>query len=162
MMKRFYTSFLLLMACFLCLTACSKKEVVKPETVVQQHIKALVSDDFENAAKLVYVPENISNPAAYQQKIRDVLQQDKKELDGRGVFQDVTIKDVLTRFTNGKVYNCDLNASYNIGARYYIREILAALPARDRLRTEAKVPQCSKRSTCTLSDLISLNAALAA
>ena len=103
MMKRFYTSFLLLMACFLCLTTCSKKEVVKPETVVQQHIKALVSDDFENAAKLVYVPENISNPAAYQQKIRDVLQQDKKELDGRGVFQDVTIKDVLTRFTNGKV-----------------------------------------------------------
>ena len=102
-MKRFYTSFLLLMACFLCLTACSKKEVVKPETVVQQHIKALVSNDFENAAKLVYVPENISNPAAYQQKIRDVLQQDKKELDGRGVFQDVTIKDVLTRFTNGKV-----------------------------------------------------------
>ena len=68
----------------------------------------------------------------------------------------------LCRFKSGKVYNCDLNASYNIGARYYIREILAALPARDRLRTEAKVPRCCKRSTCTLSDLISLNAALAA
>lgn len=68
----------------------------------------------------------------------------------------------LCRFKNGKVYNCDLNASYNIGARYYIREILAGLPERDRLRAEAKVPRCRKRSTCTLSDLISLNAALAA
>lgn len=68
----------------------------------------------------------------------------------------------LCRFKSGKTYNCDLNASYNIGARYYIREILAGLPERDRLRIEAKVPRCCKRSTCTLSDLISLNAALAA
>lgn len=66
----------------------------------------------------------------------------------------------LCRFQNGKIYNCDLNASYNIGARYFIREILKSLPAKVRLRIEAKVPQCSKRSTCTLSTLISLNAEL--
>lgn len=68
----------------------------------------------------------------------------------------------MCRFQNGKIYNCDLNASYNIGARYFIREILKSLPATERLRIEAKVPQCSKRSTCTLSTLISLNAELAA
>lgn len=67
----------------------------------------------------------------------------------------------LCRFQNGKVYNCDLSASYNIGARYFIREIIKSLPVRDRLLIEAKVPQCSKRSTCTFSTLINLNAVLA-
>ena len=62
--------------------------------------------------------------------------------------------------TTGKVYNCDLNASYNIGARYFAREITKSLPARVRQRMEAKVPSCAKRSTCTLSTLISLNAEL--
>lgn len=62
----------------------------------------------------------------------------------------------MCRFQNGKVYNCDLSASYNIGSRYYIREILKSLPVRERLELEAKVPQASKRSTCTLSTLISL------
>ena len=56
--------------------------------------------------------------------------------------------------------NCDLNASYNIAARYYIRELIKSCPVTDRLVIEAKVPQCSKRSTCTLADLISLNAVL--
>ena len=68
----------------------------------------------------------------------------------------------LCTFTTGKVYNCDLSASYNIGARYFIREILKSLPARARLQMEAKVPSICKRSTCTFSTLISLNAALVA
>ena len=67
----------------------------------------------------------------------------------------------LCRFSNGKVYNCDLSASYNIGARYFIRELLKSVPEKVRLRIEAKVPQCSKRSTCTFSTLVSLNAVLA-
>ena len=64
----------------------------------------------------------------------------------------------LCKFQNGKTYNCDLSASYNIGARYFIREILKSLDESSRLRIEAKVPQCSKRSTCTFSTLINLNA----
>ena len=68
----------------------------------------------------------------------------------------------ICKFTSGKVYNCDLNASYNIGARYFTREILKSLPARERLALEAKVPQAAKRSTCTLSALINLNAELMA
>ena len=66
----------------------------------------------------------------------------------------------LCRFENGKVYNCDLSASYNIGSRYYVREILKSLPVRERLALEAKVPQAAKRSTCTLSTLINLDAEL--
>ena len=67
----------------------------------------------------------------------------------------------LCKFTNGKVYNCDLSASYNIGARYFIRELLKSVPEKARLRIEAKVPQCSKRSTCTFSTLVNLNTVLA-
>ena len=66
----------------------------------------------------------------------------------------------LCKFRNGKTYNCDLSASYNIGARYFIREILKSLDESSRLLIEAKIPQCSKRSTCTFSTLISLNAVL--
>ena len=66
----------------------------------------------------------------------------------------------LCRFQNGKVYHCDLSASYNIGSRYFIRKILKSLPEPVRLELEAKVPQVSKRSTCTWSTLINLNAEL--
>ena len=66
----------------------------------------------------------------------------------------------LCQFQTGKIYNCDLSASYNIGARYFVRELIKSLDARTRLGIEAKVPQSAKRSTCTFSTLISLNAEL--
>ena len=65
------------------------------------------------------------------------------------------------QFTTGKFYNADLNASYNIGARYFIRHILKTVTVTQRLALEAKVPQVAKRSTCTLSGLINLRSALA-
>ena len=65
-------------------------------------------------------------------------------------------------FQNGKQYNCDLNASYNIGARYFIRELLKSLPETARLAAQAQVPELAKRSTCTRSSLISLCAVLSA
>ena len=60
------------------------------------------------------------------------------------------------QFPTGKTYNADLNASYNIGARFFIRHLLKTVTATQRLALEAKVPQVAKRSTCTLSDLINL------
>lgn len=66
----------------------------------------------------------------------------------------------VCEFRTGKVYNCDLNASYNIGARYFIREILGSMPERARCEAEAKVPALRKRSTCTLSDLKGLRAVM--
>lgn len=68
----------------------------------------------------------------------------------------------LMQFSTGKIYNADLNASYNIGARYFIRALFKTVTATQRLVLEAKVPQVTKRSTCTLSHLINLRSELAA
>lgn len=88
----------------------------------------------------------------------------KFAFDGSGVVshgKDANLPSYsVCQFQNGKIYNCDLNAAYNIGARYYIRENLKSLPAKVRLAIEAKVPQLAKRSTCTLSSLFNLNTAL--
>lgn len=82
--------------------------------------------------------------------------------DGSGKVERDENNYSMCMFANGKHYHCDLSASYNIGARYFIREILKSLPVKVRLDIQAKVPECSKRTTCTLSTLLSLNAELAA
>ena len=66
----------------------------------------------------------------------------------------------IIQFASGKIYNADLNAAYNIGARYWIRHLLKTVSETKRLALEAKVPQVAKRSTCTLSHLISLRSEL--
>lgn len=82
--------------------------------------------------------------------------------DGSGaVERNVGGSYSICRFQNGKVYHCDLNASYNIGARYFIREILKSLPETERLAIWAKVPGCARRRTCTLSTLTDLAAVMA-
>ena len=86
----------------------------------------------------------------------------KLAYDGSGEVERDEDNYSMCKFKNGKKYHCDLSASYNIGARYFIREILKSLPVMLRLSIEAKVPQCIKRPTCTLSTLISLNAELTA
>lgn len=81
--------------------------------------------------------------------------------DGSGrVVRGIDGNYSICRFTSGKIYNCDLSASYNIGARYFIREIIKSLPEKVGLALEAKVPQVARRSTCTYSTLISLVAEL--
>ena len=84
----------------------------------------------------------------------------KLAFDGSGEVTRNKDNHSICKFATGKVYNCDLSASYNIGARYYIREILKNLPVRVRSQVEAKVPQLAKRTSCTLSTLINLNAVL--
>ena len=63
----------------------------------------------------------------------------------------------LATFSTGKQYNCDLNASYNIGARYFIREILKSLPETTGCSLKAKVPMMNRRTSCTLSTLWQVN-----
>ena len=46
-----------------------------------------------------------------------------------------------------------LSASYNIGARYFIREILKPLPETERSSLEAKVPVVKRRTSCVYADL---------
>ena len=80
--------------------------------------------------------------------------------DGSGFVHRHKNNYSLCTFQTGKAYHTDLNAAYNIGARYYVREIIKSLPERDRLEIQAKVPELSRRSTCTLSSLINLNVVL--
>ena len=84
----------------------------------------------------------------------------KLAYDGSGEVKRDTNNYSLCTFTTGKQYNCDLNASYNIGARYFIGEELKTLSESKRLDIEAKVPECSKRTSSTLSTLIRLYAVI--
>ncbi len=63
----------------------------------------------------------------------------------------------LCLFKNVKVYNCDLSASYNIGARYFIREKEKSISATRWSAIVAKVPECQKRTKCTYSTLLEIN-----
>lgn len=64
----------------------------------------------------------------------------------------------LCTFSTGKHYHADLNAAYNIAARYFIRAICKSVSEEIRLSISANVPKCDKRSTCTLSVLRDLYA----
>lgn len=63
----------------------------------------------------------------------------------------------LCKFSNGKIYNCDLSASYNIGARYFIRDIQKSISVTKWSDVVAKVPECQKRTQCTYSTLLKIN-----
>lgn len=63
----------------------------------------------------------------------------------------------LCRFSNGKIYNCDLSASYNIGARYFIRETQKSISVKMWSDIVAKVPECQKRTQCTYNTLLEIN-----
>ena len=58
--------------------------------------------------------------------------------DGSGKVERDPDNHSLCTFTSGKRYNCDLSASYNIGARYFIRELTKPMPATARSVLEAE------------------------
>lgn len=64
------------------------------------------------------------------------------------------------RFSSGKLYHSDLNACYNIGARYFTREMLKALDVSPKSGHLANVLGGSGGSAFTLSSLINLNTVL--
>ena len=66
----------------------------------------------------------------------------------------------LCTFTNKKRYNCDFSASYNIGARYFIRELTKPMPATAWSVLEAEVPAVRRRSSCVYADLVKLSAVM--
>ena len=73
--------------------------------------------------------------------------------DGSGTVVRDPDNHSFCTFQNGKRYNCDLSASYNIGARYFIRELLKPLPVTERSLLEAKVPSVKRRISCVYADL---------
>ena len=82
--------------------------------------------------------------------------------DGSGPLIRDEKNHSLAVFTNGKQYNCDLSASYNIGARYFIRELLKPVPETGRSALAAKVPAVQRRISCTYADLLALRKEMAA
>lgn len=71
--------------------------------------------------------------------------------DGSGEVNRDKKNFSICKFSTGKIYNCDLNASYNIGARYLIRAFLEPLRESEKLQFQAKVPEIVKRTNCTLA-----------
>ena len=73
--------------------------------------------------------------------------------DGSGEVVRDPDNHSLCTFKNGKQYNCDLSASYNIGARYFIRELLKPVSVKRQSLLWTKVPEAERRTTCTLNTL---------
>ena len=63
----------------------------------------------------------------------------------------------LCTFASGKRYDCDLSASYNIAARYFIRAVKKSMTETDWSQCVAEVPALAKRTDCTLSTLWKLH-----
>lgn len=80
----------------------------------------------------------------------------KLAFDGSGEVRRDKKNYSLCTFSTGKRYANDLNASYNIGARYFIRAYQKAIPAKEWSELVAKVPGLSTRTLGTLSTLRSL------
>ena len=78
--------------------------------------------------------------------------------DGSGAVTRDSHNHSLCTFTTGKKYKCDLSASYNIGARYFAREIWKSLPEKAASTLKAKVPELWYGAQCTLSTLRDLYA----
>ena len=77
----------------------------------------------------------------------------KLAFDGSGALERDETNRALATFASGKQYNCDLSASYNIGARYFVRELLKPLPAMVRSQLSANVPDVERRIQVTLATL---------
>ncbi len=87
--------------------------------------------------------------------IQDLCMEYQQGLHMRGQEQLSVIRAITVSVHSRmeKRYNCDLSASYNIGARYFIRELLKPLPATERSLLEAKVPSVKRRISCVYADL---------
>ncbi|BDG34918.1 transposase [Saccharococcus caldoxylosilyticus] len=133
--------------------------------------KMKMPKDYDGAKKLrhklhhwckIGIQNKVEQMAHYRgMRIRRVNAKNTSALafDGSGEVKRNNKRDLAT-FPNGKVYHADLNASYNIGARYFIREFLKSFSEKKRLQWEAKVPSLAARTRQTLSSLISLHQAM--
>ena len=74
--------------------------------------------------------------------------------DGSGRLKRDPANHSLSVFRTGKQYDCDLSASYNIGARYFIRELQKSIPETEWSVLAAKVPGVQRRTSCVYADLV--------
>ena len=99
-----------------------------------------------------YSQVNAKNTSALAFDGSGYVKRDEKNASLCVFPSEITPKGKVS-YRNGKQYNCDLNASYNIGARYFIKKIWEELSDKKKSQLEAKVPQVGRRTQCTLSTL---------
>lgn len=127
---------------------------------LSSNFKGKLSDKIHHWKKMAIIKKTCVKAHIYNIRYARVNPKNTSSLafDGSGnVYRGINNNYSICKFTNGKTYNCDLNASYNIGARYFIREYLKSLSETEALEVMAKVPDLSKRTRCTLNTLITLN-----
>lgn len=81
----------------------------------------------------------------------------KLAYDGSGKVKRAPDNHSLATFASSKQYNADLNACYNIGARYFIREVTKPMSKKAWSQCKAKVPDIERRTQCTLHSLRQLH-----
>lgn len=137
------------------------------DVVVMEKLSEKRSKHFgQNAMRLAIWRKNdvinrVQDLAHYKgMKFSTVLAQNTSKLafDGSGEVKRDENNYSLCTFKSGKKYNCDLNSSYNIGARYFVREIWKTFPEKNITAIKAKVPELWCGAHCTLSTLIDLYA----
>ena len=74
--------------------------------------------------------------------------------DGSGRLERDPSNHSLSVFHTGKQYDCDLSAAYNIGARYFIRELQKSISETEWSVLAAKVPGVQRRTSCVYADLV--------
>lgn len=77
----------------------------------------------------------------------------KLAYDGSGEVKRDKNDFSLCTFASGKRYACDLSASYNIGARYFLRAIQNAMSVEAWEQLKAEVPEFATRTRWTMSTL---------
>ena len=127
-----------------------KKRISKKQRVHHWKHKALI-DMITNKAHLLKMRVSTVNA-----KNTSALAFDGSGKVKRGYEVSEATPYSIAKFTTGKIYNVDLSASYNVGARYIIRYKLKALPEKERSLVEAKVPLLKVRTLCTLSTLVDM------
>lgn len=78
--------------------------------------------------------------------------------DGSGPVERDKNNYSMCTFTSGKRYHCDLSASYNIGARYFLRAIEKSMSETAWSELTAKVPEFPRRTDYTLATLLAVSA----
>jgi len=131
--------------------ACYVQEMV--EHKAHKSLRRISRVNLANARQLAFdgsgkVDQILTNPPEIVKvKVRN-KKTGRAELVKRHLFNPN-----ICKFQTGKEYSTDLNAAYNIGARYFVREIYKTLKPRQQRNICALVPECEKRSTVTLNSL---------
>lgn len=105
------------------------------DVIVMEYLNIKKKHTARNASWRYRAIQKTTESLAHQNGIRfsrvNARNTSKLAYDGSGLVNRHKNQSVCT-FKTGKIYNCDLSASYNIGARYFLRELELDIPVSQR------------------------------